>query len=140
GGVAVSAAPPENVHAVDAEAERFDTVVGHTRLSFQLRFEYTSAADFACAEGFSFAYQTKTDQGRHPSSRDYMLVVTPKDAAGRNAGAYCLPAACLESAALSSRRARRRRARARTPPRSARTRLLPRATARRGSTALHRAR
>jgi hypothetical protein len=95
GGVAVSAEPPENVHAVDAQAERFDTVLGHTRLSFALRFEYSSADDFPCAEGFSFAYATKTDQGHHPSSRDYMLVVVPKDSTGRKPEDYCLPETCL---------------------------------------------
>ncbi len=95
GVVAVAAEPPENVHAVDASAERFDAVVGHTRLSFRAGFHYTSNVDFPCAEGFAFAYALKSDQGKHVGSRDYMIVITPKDAMGRDPKSFCLPAACL---------------------------------------------
>lgn len=92
---AESAEPPENVRVVDAEAARFEAVLGKTRLSFRVRFEYQGSEDFPCAQGYSFTYATKSDQGRIESTRDYMLVITPKDQAGRDVDAFCLPAACL---------------------------------------------
>ncbi len=92
---AVAAEPPDNVRGIETTSARFDSVLGHTRLSFRLRFEYKLDATYKCAQGYGFAYAVKTDTGKQTGSRDYMLVVTKADSAALDIASYCLPAGCI---------------------------------------------
>lgn len=95
-GRALAASPPDNARDVEPERARFGTIVGHTRLSFRLRFDYKKGSqDATCADAFSFSYGVKDDLGRREGTRDYLLVVVPDGSAGLDARSFCVPASCF---------------------------------------------
>jgi Bacterial TSP3 repeat len=94
-GSAVSAEPPENVRGIQANDERFQTVLGKTRLSFQLRFAFADDHhDFTCAAGLPFDYAVKGDVGSYLGAGSYLLVVTRKNPVLDQAD-FCRPVACI---------------------------------------------
>jgi len=94
GGLAVSAEPPDNVRGIQADSERFASVLGKTRLTFRLHFEVNTSIALNCAAALAFDYAIKSDVGGYVNTRNYMLVVTPSDSASEPAD-FCLPLACL---------------------------------------------
>jgi hypothetical protein len=78
GSVAVSADPSDNVRGVEADASRFGSVLGSTRLAFSLRFEVPSDYEADdCARAYPFRYELKADDGESRAERQYLLVVAP---------------------------------------------------------------
>jgi hypothetical protein len=94
GAVAIGGQPTDNVRGVQAESERFESVLGRTRVAFQLRFGIGVVKPANCSFGYPFEYRLKDDNGRFTATRDYLLIVTP-DSDARGQHKYCLPAACL---------------------------------------------
>lgn len=92
--VAVSATPPDNVRGISEAGERFMSVLGRTRLTFRLHFEFTNEIELDCAPALPFRYMIKGDDGWYLASRDYLLVVTPGEAP-MSPEDYCKPVACL---------------------------------------------
>lgn len=93
GAVAISGEPPDNVRGIQAESEHFSSVLGKTRLSFQLRFQVRSSNLAPCTMGYPFEYRLKATDGKYVASRDYFLVVT-HDGQGERPQ-FCMPPACL---------------------------------------------
>lgn len=96
---AVAGEPSDNVRGVQASSERFDSVLGRTRLAFMLHFSTGAVKPVGCSVGYPFEYRLKDDAGRFTSARDYLLVVVPEAARITTAGAerakFCTPARCL---------------------------------------------
>ena len=92
-GQAVSAEPPDNVRGIQPGQERFNSVLGHTRLVFNLRFAYGGDPPPDCTAALPFDYSIKSDSGGYGGSRTYLLIVgsdarpKPED--------FCRPVACL---------------------------------------------
>lgn len=93
GAVARGADPPDNVRGLDAASERFTSVLGKTRLSFELQFRYGLEQAASCTASYPYSYRLKEDNGRIASVRNFLLVITPTNVAGRPP--FCLPASCL---------------------------------------------
>jgi hypothetical protein len=94
GAEALGGQPLDNVRGVQPASERFESVLGKTRVSFQLHFAVGTTKVAGCTIGYPFEYRLKDDNGRFGSSRGYMLVVT----SGLNAKGehtYCVPASCI---------------------------------------------
>jgi hypothetical protein len=94
GATAIGADPPDNVRGIQADAVRFDTVSGKTRLRFRLQFGFTRDENLACSAALPFEYRVKGDVGGYLDSHSYLLVVTPARPK-LDAQAFCLPVACL---------------------------------------------
>jgi hypothetical protein len=92
--LAVGAEPPDNVRGIRAGEERFGSVLGRTRLTFRLHFEFASDVMLRCVAALPFMYSIKSDTGGYMGSRDYLLVVPPNDAAFEPAD-FCRPLACF---------------------------------------------
>lgn len=95
GSVAVSADPTDNVRGLEADASRFGSVLGSTRLSFRLRFQVPTdiELDEDCARAYPFRYELKGDDGESRARRQYLLVVAPDGASGPE-GPWCPLPAC----------------------------------------------
>jgi hypothetical protein len=94
GAIAISGEPPDNVRGVQSESERFMSVMGKTRLSFQLRFRVRSDELPRCAIAYPFEYRLKADDGRFATARDYVLVVVPESSNGERRS-FCVPEVCF---------------------------------------------
>ena len=94
GAVALGGEPPDNVRGVQAESERFMSVMGKTRLSFQLHFRVRADELPRCAIAYPFEYRLKADNGRFAASRDYVLIVVPESSNGERRS-FCAPEVCL---------------------------------------------
>lgn len=93
-GTAVSADPPENVRGIEPGGERFASVLGETRLSFELEFRYERSEPVQCTQAFPFRYLVKSEAGRTVRIHTLLLIVGPADTGG-DAESYCLPASCF---------------------------------------------
>lgn len=96
GAEATGGQPTDNVRGVNADAERFESVLGKTRVSFRLHFALGSSKAANCSIGYPFEYRLKDDNGRYSAGRSYMLVVT--GTGGLNANGehtFCVPASCI---------------------------------------------
>jgi len=94
GAIAISGEPPDNVRGVQSESERFMSVMGKTRLSFQLHFRVRTEELPRCAIAYPFEYRMKADDGRFATARDYVLVVVPESSNGERRS-FCVPEVCL---------------------------------------------
>jgi hypothetical protein len=94
GAEALGGEPADNVRGVQAQSEHFASVLGKTRVSFQLRFAVGATKVAGCTMGYPFEYRLKDDNGRFSASRDYMLVVTP-DLNANGEHTFCVPASCI---------------------------------------------
>lgn len=93
-GMAVSADPPENVRGIEADGERFASVLGETRLSFELEFRYGLSEPVPCSQAFPFRYLVKSEVGRVIDIQAFLLIVGPAEAGG-DPESYCLPSTCF---------------------------------------------
>jgi hypothetical protein len=93
-GLAVGAEPPDNARGIQAEEERFGSVLGRTRLTFRLHFQFNRPLTLDCAPALPFDYAIKSDVGGYVSIRNYLLVLLPH-AAPLKPEDYCRPVACL---------------------------------------------
>lgn len=98
---ALSAQPPDHVRDVQPAAERFGTVIGETRLSFELDFlAATDEPDHPdCARGYPARYALKAD-GQPVQQRQMLLLITLPDGRGAQdvrSGElpFCFPADCF---------------------------------------------
>lgn len=89
-----AAVPPENVRGVEAGRARFASVLGRTRLMFELSFEADSDAASDCAAVLPFDYIATLDDGTALTKARLLLVVA-KDATPPAAEDFCRPVACL---------------------------------------------
>jgi hypothetical protein len=94
GAEAVGGEPVDNVRGIQAESERFESVLGKTRVSFQLHFAVGATKALGCAIGYPFEYRLKDDNGRYSASRDYLLIVVP-DSNANGEHTFCVPATCM---------------------------------------------
>jgi hypothetical protein len=94
GGMAVGGQPTDNVRGVEAGSERFESVLGKTRVAFQLRFAVGSTKLANCTIGYPFQYRLKDDNGRFSTARQYLLVVT-SDLNANGEHTFCVPASCI---------------------------------------------
>jgi hypothetical protein len=94
GSSALAAAPTDAVRSIQAGSARFEAVLGKTRLSFVLRFEFGDRADRTCARAYPFRYAIKSDDGMTRAERTYMLVIGPAGTPHPDADAFCLPTGC----------------------------------------------
>jgi hypothetical protein len=92
--MAVSADPPENVRRIEADGERFASVLGETRLSFKLEFRYGRAEPAPCTQAFPFRYLVKSEAGRTLDIQAFLLIVGPAESAA-DPESYCLPSSCF---------------------------------------------
>jgi hypothetical protein len=92
--LAVGAVPPDNVRGMSAGEERFASVLGKTRLTFRLHFEFAGDVMLKCVAALPFVYSIKSDTGGYMGSRDYLLVVLPNDSAVKPED-FCRPVACF---------------------------------------------
>lgn len=89
---AVSTAPTGNASAI--EEERFRGVVGRTRLTYQIDFEYRDRDGFVdCMELYPFAYQVKLENVGLVGYQPRLLLVGPRAMSPGN-GEWCVPASC----------------------------------------------
>ena len=93
GAEAVGGEPTDNVRGVQADAERFESVLGKTRVSFLLHFGVGTVKVADCTMGYPFEYRLKDDNGRFSASRDYLLIVSP-DSRAAGEQEFCVPASC----------------------------------------------
>jgi hypothetical protein len=94
GAEAVAGEPVDNVRGIQAESERFESVLGKTRVSFLLHFAIGATKVPGCSLGYPFEYRLKDDNGRFSAARDYLLIVTPDlNTAGEHT--FCVPASCM---------------------------------------------
>lgn len=91
-GSALDAEPPDNVRGMQVDAERFESVLGKTRLTFMLRFKVSPAELPACTIGYPFEYRVKSDSGHFVASRDYLLIAMHESAGERSR--FCVPEKC----------------------------------------------
>jgi hypothetical protein len=93
GATAVAAHPVDGVRSINAGSAHFASVLGKTRLAFNVRFEYPfellGALD--CARSYPFRYAIKTDDGDTRHERLYLLIVVPEGSASEE---HCLPRSC----------------------------------------------
>jgi hypothetical protein len=94
GAEAVGGEPVDNVRGIQAESERFESVLGKTRVSFQLHFAIGATKVLGCALGYPFEYRLKDDSGRYSAARDYLLIVAP-DLNANGEHTFCVPASCM---------------------------------------------
>jgi hypothetical protein len=94
GSVAVAADPVDAVRRVDAEGASFRSVLGRTRLEFNVRFVYSAGDALSCARAYPFGYNLESDSGEILSDELFLLVVTPDEERGGSGTDYCLPAEC----------------------------------------------
>jgi hypothetical protein len=93
-GIAVAADPVDAVRSIDAEAARFRSVLGRTRLEFSLRFTYARPEPLTCTRAYPFGYVLESDSGELVAEGLFLLVVSPSDGATHAGREYCLPAGC----------------------------------------------
>jgi hypothetical protein len=93
GAEAIGGEPTDNVRGMQPEAERFESVLGKTRVSFQLHFAVGMVKVADCTIGYPFEYRLKDDNGRFTASRDYLLIVSP-DSRAQGELKYCSPTSC----------------------------------------------
>jgi hypothetical protein len=93
-GQAIAAEPPENVRGMQASEEHFASVLGRTRLTFRLHFQFDSTQTLDCAAALPFDYAIKSDISGYVSIRNYLLVLMP-NGAGLEPKDFCRPVACL---------------------------------------------
>jgi len=90
----VEALPPDNVRNMLADAQRFETVTGTTRLSFELTFNLSTLTPEACTLAYPFAYGVSQVGGGLLEQRNYLLIV-PGETPNGAAPDYCLAANCI---------------------------------------------
>jgi hypothetical protein len=91
---ASAAVPPENAPTIESGRARFASVLGRTRLEFELHFAADAGAINDCAAVLPFAYAATLDDGTTLAKERAVLVVA-KDATPPAADDFCLPVACL---------------------------------------------
>lgn len=91
---AIEANPVDGVRRIEPGSARFTGVLGRTRLSFSVRFEYPEHFDApACALGYPLRYELKSEDGSMVADRLFMLLVAPPSA-DDSADAFCVPQRC----------------------------------------------
>jgi hypothetical protein len=94
GTMATAADPVDGVRSVQPGSARFAGVLGRTRLSFALRFEYPEgAAVVECGRAYPLRYALRSDDGMTVAERLFLLVVAPEVEADLERQ-YCLPTRC----------------------------------------------
>jgi hypothetical protein len=93
GTMATAADPVDGVRSVQPGSARFAGVLGRTRLSFALRFEYPEGAAVECGRAYPLRYALKSDDGMTVAERLFLLAVAPAVEAGLERP-YCLPSRC----------------------------------------------
>lgn len=93
GAVARGADPPDHVRGLNPASERFTSVLGKTRLSFELQFRYSLEQPASCTASYPYGYRLREDNGKITSARGFLLVVSPTNNA--DGSPFCLPASCL---------------------------------------------
>jgi hypothetical protein len=94
GTMATTADPIDGVRSVQPGSARFGGVLGRTRLSFALRFEYPEGLDAVeCGRAYPLRYVLKSDDGMTVAERLFLLVVAPEVEANLERQ-YCLPSRC----------------------------------------------
>jgi hypothetical protein len=94
GTMATAADPVDGVRSVQPDSARFAGVLGRTRLSFALRFEYPDdAAALECGRAYPLRYALKSDDGMTVAERLFLLVVAPEVEPNMKRQ-YCLPSRC----------------------------------------------
>jgi hypothetical protein len=94
GTMATDADPVDGVRHIEHGAARFAGVLGRTRLSFSLRFEYPADGEpVACARAYPLRYSLKSDDGESYAQRLFLLEVLPDSDPGTNSD-FCLPTRC----------------------------------------------
>lgn len=91
---ALAADPVDGVRSIDADAARFRSVLGRTRLEFGLRFVYSDSDELSCARAYPFSYLLESDSGEVLSDAVFLLIVSPDSAESTGVGDYCVPHAC----------------------------------------------
>jgi hypothetical protein len=94
GSTALQAAPIDAARSIEAGSARFEAVLGKTRLSFLLRFEFGDRAERTCNRAYPFRYAIKSDDGQTRGERTYLLVVGAAGATQVMADTFCLPSGC----------------------------------------------
>jgi len=94
GAAALEASPVDAARSIERDSARFDAVLGHTRLSFQLHFQLGDQPPRDCARAYPFRYSIKSEDGQTRAERSYLLVIGPSGAATLQADAFCLPTGC----------------------------------------------
>jgi hypothetical protein len=92
--LAVSADPLDGVRRIDADAASFRSVLGRTRLEFNLRFVYAPADALPCTRAYPFGYNLESDSGDVVSEAMFLLVVSPESEQDASSMDYCLPTEC----------------------------------------------
>ena len=92
--LALSADPVDAVRRIDAEAARFRSVLGRTRLEFGLHFAYSPDTALPCARAYPFSYELESDSGAVLATGAFLLVVSPMSPDGSGVDDYCLPTDC----------------------------------------------
>jgi hypothetical protein len=94
GTMATTADPIDGVRSVQPGSARFAGVLGRTRLSFALRFDYPEdGAAVECGRAYPLRYALKSDDGMTVAERLFLLVVAPEVEPGMQPQ-YCLPSRC----------------------------------------------
>lgn len=94
GSTALQAAPIDAARSIEAGRARFEAVLGKTRLSFLLQFEFGDRTDRSCARAYPFRYAIKSDDGQTRAERTYLLVIGGAGATQAEAAGFCLPSGC----------------------------------------------
>lgn len=89
--IAISAEPPDHVFGFPDNGDRIGSVVGETRLGFQLRFAFNADVAGNCAQAVPFTYAVKRQDGARFGDRYYVLVVAPDT----DSIAWCPARSCL---------------------------------------------
>jgi hypothetical protein len=95
GAAAIAALPEDGARSINEGSAYFASVLGRTRLVFNLRFDYAfdrlGALD--CARVYPFRYTVKTDGGQTRADRAHLLIVLPEGTFASDAD-HCLPDTC----------------------------------------------
>ena len=91
---ALEALPPDNVRNMLADAQRFETVTGTTRLSFELTFDLSTQTPEVCTLAYPFTYGISQVGGSLVDQREYLLIVPGKTSSGGATG-FCQAANCI---------------------------------------------
>jgi hypothetical protein len=91
---ASAAVPPENARTIESGRARFASVLGRTRLEFELHFAADAAAISDCAAVLPFDYAATLDDGT-ALVKERALLIVAKDETPPAAADFCLPVACL---------------------------------------------
>jgi hypothetical protein len=93
GTTATEANPADGARRVEASSARFAGVLGRTRLSFSVRFEYPKDhAPASCARAYPLRYSLKGEDGTSVAERMFLLVVAPPKSG--EAPSFCAVVRC----------------------------------------------